>query len=147
MEFGGTSTLNQVAGYVFANNGTFSWNSTGSSTISNNITGTGAITKNNTGTLTLTGVANTYNGSTTVSGGTLQLGGNITSSALTLNSGGVISVGTSSTITTINKVNTASITLNGGSRSMAAQAMPSRLAMSPPPWLAPTTTNSQPLGP
>jgi autotransporter-associated beta strand protein len=50
-----------------------------------------------------------------VNGGTLQLSGNISSSALTLNSGGVISVGTNSSPTTVNKVNASSLTINGGS--------------------------------
>ena len=54
------------------NNGTFSYNSTAAQTLSGSITGTGDLIKNASSTLTLTG-NNTYNGTTTVSAGTLTL--------------------------------------------------------------------------
>ena len=111
MEFGGTSTLNQAAGFVFANNGTLAWNSTANQTLSNNITGTGSLVKSNTSTLTLSG-NNTYSGATTVNAGTLAVSGNISSSAVTVNSGGVISAGSAAAVT---KFNAASLTLSADS--------------------------------
>ena len=111
MEFGGTSTLNQGAGFVFANNGTLAWNSTANQTLSNNITGTGSLVKSNTSTLTLSG-NNTYSGATTVNAGTLAVSGNISSSAVTVNSGGVISAGSAAAVA---KFNAASLTLSADS--------------------------------
>ena len=73
LEVGNSATL---AGGTFsaaiANDGTYKHNSSANQTISGVISGTGALTKDNTGTLTLSG-ANTYSGSTSVSGGTLAL--------------------------------------------------------------------------
>ncbi len=95
----GASTFGADAGtlYIGANiaNGTYA------STFTNNGTillagalgsGTGAVTKTGTGTLVIAG-ANTYTGTTTVSGGTLQFGagGNLSSaSAVKVNAGGVL---------------------------------------------------------
>lgn len=60
------------------------------STFSNDITGTGGLTKTGTGTLILTGT-NTYQGATSVNGGTLQIDGVVQTSAITVNSGGILS--------------------------------------------------------
>ena len=57
---------------TITNSGTFNYNSTTDQELSGIISGAGALTKDNSSTLTLTG-ANTYSGTTTVSGGTLAL--------------------------------------------------------------------------
>ena len=57
---------------TITNSGTFNYNSTTDQELSGVISGAGALTKDNSSTLTLTG-ANTYSGTTTVSGGTLAL--------------------------------------------------------------------------
>ena len=57
---------------TITNSGTFNYNSTTDQELSGVISGAGVLTKDNSSTLTLTG-ANTYSGTTTVSGGTLAL--------------------------------------------------------------------------
>jgi len=58
--------------YLFNNNGTL--NNIGNNTFSGNITGSGSINKTGNQTLTLSGSGNTFNGTLTVSSGTLALG-------------------------------------------------------------------------
>ena len=66
---GATGTLG--SGNV-VNNAALVFNRTGSFTVANLISGTGTVTKQNTGDMTLSG-ANTYQGATTVSAGTLTI--------------------------------------------------------------------------
>lgn len=63
-----------------------------------NLTGTVSLTKTGTGTLTLSG-ANTYTGTTTVSGGTLAVNGAQSSSAISLNGGTLTGTGTTGAVT------------------------------------------------
>ncbi len=71
---------------------------------SGTISGAANLGKGSAGTLVLSG-ANTYTGSTTISGGTLQLGNGgttgslATGSAITVNSGGIFSINQSDTVT------------------------------------------------
>ena len=64
----------------------FNYESSASQTLSGVISGGGALVKNGPGTLTLT-VANTYSGTTTISGGKLvgRVGGSANNSAVTVN--------------------------------------------------------------
>jgi autotransporter-associated beta strand protein len=73
LELGGEGRLvNGNYSGAINNDGIFRHNSTNDQTLNGVISGTGAIEKNNTSTLTLTG-ANTYQGTTSVSNGTLAL--------------------------------------------------------------------------
>ena len=70
------STTGQLGGGNYsgniANTGTFRYNSTANQTLGGIISGNGALVKNTASTLTLTG-NNTYTGTTTITGGTLQI--------------------------------------------------------------------------
>ncbi|MGB2561171.1 MAG: autotransporter-associated beta strand repeat-containing protein, partial [Akkermansiaceae bacterium] len=106
VELGGAGRLvnGNYSGNI-TNDGIFRHNSTNNQTLNGIISGTGAIEKDNSGTLTLTG-ANTYSGTTTVSGGTLSLatgythtgGGAYTVAGGTLKIADGVSVGSAMTI-------------------------------------------------
>ena len=106
VELGGAGRLinGNYSGNI-TNDGIFRHNSTNDQTLNGIISGTGAIEKDNSGTLTLTG-ANTYSGTTTVSGGTLSLatgythtgGGAYTVEGGTLKIADGVSVGSAMTI-------------------------------------------------
>ncbi len=86
------------SGAVLTNNGALLFNvGSGNRTLAANMSGTGSLTKNGTGALTLSG-SNSYNGATTVNGGSLIISGSTSSSAITINSGATLggsgSVGT-----------------------------------------------------
>ena len=98
--YGGTTTINggkiqvgtgggsgSLGSGAVVDNATLSFNRSDIFTVPNGISGTGGLTKLGTGTLALNGV-NTYSGTTTISGGTLQVGAGGTSG--TLGSGAVV---------------------------------------------------------
>ena len=76
---GATGTLG--TGSQVINNGTLQLNRTGTLTLGQDISGTGNLTKLATGVVTLTGT-NTYAGTTTISGGTLEVGNGGTTGTL-----------------------------------------------------------------
>ena len=78
---------------AIADNGVFNYHSSASQVLSGNITGSGSLTVNAPGTLTLSG-ANSYTGSTTISGGTLALSGSgsLSSPSITVAGGGMLDV-------------------------------------------------------
>ena len=59
---------------AITDNGAFNYNSSASQTLSGIISGSGSLTQNGPGALTLS-ATNTYNGATTISGGSLTIGG------------------------------------------------------------------------
>jgi outer membrane autotransporter protein len=71
------------------NNAILAFDRSDAFTFANLITGTGGVTQTGTGRTILT-AANTYTGSTIVSGGTLSVNGSIASSAVTVASGGTL---------------------------------------------------------
>jgi autotransporter-associated beta strand protein len=105
----GTGTL--TAGSLSATN-------SGAAAINESLTGTGGLTKSGSGTLTL-GAANSYTGTTTVSGGGLVLGsasslGNATNNLTVLNAGSSVDLGGNSVTAGAVSV-TAGGSLNNGS--------------------------------
>jgi fibronectin-binding autotransporter adhesin len=92
--------LSGAAGTIALGSGSLSTTFAGTSTLASAINGTGSLTKQASGTLILTGT-NTYNGGTTLAGGTLQLGnGGISGSIIGNVSGfGTLSFNRSDTIT------------------------------------------------
>ncbi len=89
-----TSTLT-INNLVTTPTDTYSGSLGGSGTNQNNL----AIIKLGPGTLALSGTNNTYNGSTTVSAGTLVDNGDITASAVTVNAGAVLAGNSTSGVT------------------------------------------------
>jgi autotransporter-associated beta strand protein len=86
----------------------------GNTTIASNISGTGGLTKSGTGTLTLSG-GNTYNGTTTLGGGTLALGNHYSTSALAISADSAITVARGYTSTWAGSLTGSSdLTLAGG---------------------------------
>jgi len=74
LQIGDGSVSGSIAGDIL-NNGTLAFNRAGELTFAGLISGTGAVNQIGTGTTILTG-ANSYAGTTTVSGGTLRINGN-----------------------------------------------------------------------
>ena len=97
LEIGGAGQLGNgtYGGTVaVASGNTFSINTTASQTLGGVISGAGNLTKNNSGSLTLS-AANTYTGTTTVSGGTLKVTGSTAAgSAVTVSNTGTRLTGT-----------------------------------------------------
>lgn len=125
VEVGATGQLGggSYAGNI-NDNSILSINTTAAQSLAGTISGTGALVKNNTGTLTLP-VANSYNGGTTLSNGTVVLGNDtglgsgtvtlaggtlLSSATVNLGNSVVAQAGTSSTI----DVNGGNLTMNGG---------------------------------
>jgi len=73
LQLGNGGATGSVALGNVTDNGTLAFNHSNSETNATAITGSGGLAKLGTNTLTLTG-ANTYNGNTTIAGGTLQIG-------------------------------------------------------------------------
>ena len=71
------------------NSGTLFFGQTGDTTYTGVISGGGTVDKTGTGTLIMTNT-NTYNGATTIDGGTLQVDGSIALSSVGVNSGGTL---------------------------------------------------------
>jgi fibronectin-binding autotransporter adhesin len=89
-----TTTLSAIG--VTSGNRNLTFNSIGNTTVSGNIiTGSGTLAKNDAGTLTLQG-ANTYSGTTTVSGGTLVLSGSNNSAGTTVVNAAILQLNSNS---------------------------------------------------
>jgi len=95
---------------TIANSGAFVYKSSANQVLSGSISGTGTLTQSGAGTLTLNNT-NSYNGTTTVSAGTLLVsGGGLTATAgLTVATTSVLELGASNVLN-----NTATMTLSGG---------------------------------
>jgi autotransporter-associated beta strand protein len=118
---GASETVGSIAGAGNISLGFFTLTAGGdnsSTTASGVISGTGALTKTGTGALTLSG-ANTYNGTTTVSAGTLKAGsitGISSNSALNVASGATLDLaGYNSTILGLSSTTTNGTITNSGS--------------------------------
>ncbi len=110
-----TATVGPLSGagsVTLGTGGALTVNSIAATTFSGVISGDGSFTKSNSATLTLTG-ANTFTGTTAVSGGTLEAAGAGTlgaTSAVTVNTGGTLLLSGAG-----NRVNdSAAFTMNGG---------------------------------
>jgi autotransporter-associated beta strand protein len=84
----GTSSNGTVSGNI-TNNATLAFANPTAQTYAGTISGAGALTKSGAGTLTLTG-AHTFNGTTTVSAGSLNLSHSLALQNSTLSSGGIV---------------------------------------------------------
>ena len=82
---GSTSSLQGI----ITNNANVTFDQSTTGTYSSVISGTGSLIKSNTGTVILSGT-NTYNGTTTVSAGTLSVNGSIANSTTAVNNGGTL---------------------------------------------------------
>jgi autotransporter-associated beta strand protein len=114
---GASETVGSIAGAGNITLGSFTLTAGGdnsSTTASGVISGTGALTKTGTGALTLSG-ANTYNGTTTVSAGTLKAGSNTgmsSASTLTVNGGAFDLNGFNATVASVGVGNAAGTITN-----------------------------------
>ncbi len=116
---GTTGTLG--TGAVTNNNATLSFNRSDTITVGNAISGSGSLAQIGPGKTILTG-SNSYNGTTTISAGTLSLDSNGSTTArlantsnITVNSGGTLLLANSSATASTDRINnSAAMTLNGG---------------------------------
>lgn len=114
---------NFSASASFANSGTLTVNRSDSFTLANSISGSGSFVKAGSGALTLNGAA--YNGTTTVSAGTLRVDGSLATSGATIQSGatfsgnatvaGLVTLNSGATISPGSGIgSTGTMSLNGG---------------------------------
>jgi fibronectin-binding autotransporter adhesin len=105
----GTTTATLGAGPI-VDNASLVFNTTGTPTFANNISGSGSIVQNGTNAVSLTGT-NSFNGGTTINGGTLILvdgGTNAGNSPITLTGGGTLTLGAGGN-TVVNLTNTINV--------------------------------------
>ena len=119
LQFGDGTTNGTPGSGAITNEGTLAFNNPLAQTVTNEISGTGALTKTGGGTLVLGGItANTFTGTTTVSGGNLILtktsGLNAIGGNVVVETGGTVSYGTTAGQLQDHLADPASITINGG---------------------------------
>jgi fibronectin-binding autotransporter adhesin len=94
---------------TITNSGTFIYSSTIDQTLAGIISGSGALTKEENSTLTLT-VANTYDGTTTITTGTLKVTGTLAQTAVTVDTNGTYDVDATDTVLSIAGAGTIDLT-------------------------------------
>ena len=119
LQFGDGAVNGTVGSGAITDNATLAFNNPATQTVTNEILGTGALTKTGAGILVLSGgVANSYSGTTTVSGGNLILsktsGTNAVGGNVIVETGGTVSYGTTAGQLQDHIIDTATITINGG---------------------------------
>ena len=135
LQIGDGTAAGSIGTAAITNNATLAFNTPAAGIVLGNvISGSGALTKTGAGNLTLNGAgANTFAGTTTVSGGSLILskttGVNAIGGNLVVETGGTVSYGTTAGQLADHIPDTASITINGGTFGSGAAA----------PLITPTT--------
>ena len=119
LQFGDGITNGTPGSGTITNNATLAFNNPLAQTVGTEIVGTGALTKTGAGLLVLSGGgANTYTGTTTVSGGNLILsktsGVNAIGGDVVVQAGGTVSYGTTAGQLQDHLIDSAKITVNGG---------------------------------
>ena len=119
LQFGDGATNGTLGSGAITNDGTLAFNNPLAQTVATEIVGTGALTKTGSGNLVLSGTtANTFTGTTTVSGGNLILskssGADAIGGNLVVETGGTVSYGTTAGQLQDHIADTAQIFITGG---------------------------------